>query len=479
MRAISIFFALLCFLDLMREPQKKLPPLSTYLASLPADDRWEVLDQTDLTLTCGSSRKIALKRVCDDFIYNVTPNNFFRGTRPPKRLQSLGQYLESLAHRDNNDAWECVNAPDNNLSIGVSKKVVLRRMRDAYIHEIQVNNFISGNRPPKRGLLSSHLEALPETDKWTFVDPNDAKLSAMSGKTIILRRASDGFLYRVQVSHFTSHGTRPEEYIMTLGEYLSSRDADDQWTVPEEYLNRGFKANETIVFCRVSDNYLYKAKICNFTAGTRPAGSHKAEMIVREYLNTVCDARFVSEARNFHSVVNKTLRGTQFCKMIIKRRQLDFLFLGLRLGLEIQGEQHYEDMPRFETFAIDQVENDFEKAVLLHNHGFSVIYLSTQTIRGAFDWRPVLCTTISHAVHDVLEPSVFFLRTNVYKKHKILLDRFEADDSPYQGNVFEVFISRSNNMDVVNVSTKACVTVRKLDKITVSGVLAKAEIEEV
>lgn len=37
----------------------------------------------------------------------------------------------------------------------------------------------------------------------------------------------------------------------------------------------------------------------------------------------------------------------------------------------------------------------------------------------------------------------------------------------------------NSDVRLVNVSTKACVTVRKLDKITLSGVLAKAEIEEV
>ena len=241
----------------------------------------------------------------------------------------------------------------------------------------------------------------------------------------------------------------------------------------------GFKSVKFVVFRRVRDDFLYKVRVGHFTGGNRPKSSQMAEMIAREYLSKYCDARFDVEGRNIHSAYKRHLCGTEFDGMIEGQHQLDFLFLGVRLCFEVQGVQHYENSKKFKSLAVDQVANDYGKALLLHNHGFSFMYLNTYTIRGSYDWRCVLNTTISHAVHNVLEPSVFFLRTESSHKHKILLDRFEADDSPFRGNVYEVFITQTSCMAVVNVSTKACVTLRKLDKITLSGVLAKAEIEEV
>ncbi len=491
MRAIGIFFALLCFLDLMREPCKKHPLLSVYLASLPPEDKWEVLDKADLNCTCGSGKKIQLKRVNDGFIYNVLISNFvLRGRRPPKRsppkkpvkkcrtIRKSHPFLSvHLASLPENDKWEPVDKCNFQLTCGVNKQIEMRRLSDGFIYSVRLSHFVEGARPSKHGLLVAHLDSLPPDDKWEIVNPEDEQLTAGCHNVIPLRRVSDGFIYTVHVGSFALHGARPPRF--TLGDYISKQDLNDLWLISEEYNNLGIKSKKKISFQRVRDNYIYECRVDHFTHGARPEGSSASELIVREYLNTYCDARFVVEKRNIHSATNYLLRHTEFQGMIIGMRELDFLFLGLKTCLEVQGQQHYQDLPFFNSLAIDQVANDYGKALELHKHGFHMLYLDTAVIRGPYDWRRVLNTTISHAVHNVLEPSVFFLRTEDSNKHQILLVRFEADDSPYRGNVYEVFITQTSCMAVVNVSTKACVTVRKLDKITLSGVLAKAEIEEV
>ena len=110
----------------------------------------------------------------------------------------------------------------------------------------------------------------------------------------------------------------------------------------------------------------------------------------------------------------------EWCKDQEKKSQLsfDFLINSIKLIIELDGDQHFIDIPNWKSIANNVRHRDLYKMDKAINNGFHIIRLKQDDIwNDKYDWKKELFKSIEDLP---LEPTIIFIcKNNEYQIYNI------------------------------------------------------------
>jgi hypothetical protein len=118
--------------------------------------------------------------------------------------------------------------------------------------------------------------------------------------------------------------------------------------------------------------------------------------------------------------------GFDWCLKPTTKNKLrfDFFIKDLNLLVELDGEQHFEDIKHFKTTREEEVSNDVYKMICAIDNGYSIIRVIKNDVKhNKNDWQNKLIELIKNC--NIITPSVYYIDSgNLYDNHKQSFDKY-------------------------------------------------------